>query len=343
MLMATGEARWADAVERACMNAGFGAIRKDWKALQYFSCPNQFLATLDSDHNVMAHGGRMMAFQPNPGQRTACCGGNVHRLYPNFVIRMWMKDNQGGLTAALYGPSRVKTTAGAQAREIEIVERTDYPFDEQIHFTLNASAPVEFPLSLRIPAWCTEPRLAVNEREVALPQVRNGFATLKRRFDPGDTLTLTLPMKTAVSRWPQGGIGVEHGPLVYSLAIKESWAPVVEEKYTTAEFPSWNAHPASDWNYGLAVDEAHLDEQIKVLRKAMTPDPWVDPPVSLSAPAKRIAGWELQANPDAPNQLFTPPLPEISADTLSTEERLTLVPYGSTHLRLTIFPDVKKS
>ena len=44
-LMATGDGQWADRIEKAIFNAGFGAITKDFRTMQYFSCPNQFIAT----------------------------------------------------------------------------------------------------------------------------------------------------------------------------------------------------------------------------------------------------------------------------------------------------------
>jgi DUF1680 family protein len=342
MLMATGDGIWADRVERACLNAGFGAIKKDWKALQYFSCPNQFLATVNSDHNAMAHGGRMMAYQPNPGQRTACCAGNVHRLFPNYVIRMWMKDRTGGLAAMLYGPSRLRTAIGPESQTIEIQQVTDYPFGDRVDFTIHTSKAIEFPFSLRIPAWCDAPRILVNGKPIVMPQVRTGFATLNRRFNPGDTITLTLPMKLAMTAWPQDGVGVEHGPLVYSLPIKENWTPVVEPKYTTQEYPGWNATPASPWNYRLAIDAEYLTQRVKLHRKAMTEYPWVDPPVTLSVPARTIEDWKLQQNPEDAAQKFTPPLPELSASKVAdAEEWITLSPYGSTHLRVTIFPNMQ--
>ena len=47
-------------------------------------------------------------------------------------------------------------------------------------------------------------------------------------------------------------------------------------------------------------------------------------------------------NPKNPTQKFTPPLPDLStSEVIQTMERLTLVPYGSTELRVTIFPTVR--
>ena len=346
MLMATGESVWADRVERACFNAAPGAIKNDWKALQYLSSPNQFLATLNSDHGLMRHGGRLMAYQPNPGQFTACCGGNVHRIFPNYVIRMWMKTNEGGLAAVLYGPSKVNATVGADNQKVEIVQTTNYPFDEQIQFKIDSSRAVSFPLSLRIPAWCDEPRLSVNGASAAASRTQSGFLVLRRRFNPGDVVTLTLPMKLATTHWPQNGIGIERGPLLYSMPIQENWTAIVEPGYSSAEFPSLEARPASAWNYAVALDPARLATEVEIRTRPLTQneanDPWSNPATTLTVPARKIEGWELQSNAADATQQFTPPLPDLSTSKVSdTIERVSLVPYGSTQLRVTVFPSLR--
>ena len=340
LLMATGDGVWGDRIERACFNAGLGAIKKDWRAHQYFSCPNQVLATQSSCHAVLAYGKGWMSYRPNSGHGVACCGGNVHRFLPNYVIRMWMIDREGGLAATLYGASKVRVQVGPGKHPVEIHEETDYPFGEEIHFTVNSEKPVSFPLSLRFPRWCHNPSLFLNDKQFALPPIENGFARINRKFHPGDRITLVLPMKTALSYWPVNGIGIERGPLVYSLPIKEDWAPVVEAKWSTLDFPEWNANPASPWNYGIAVDETEILSKTEAKSTAMTSDPWVEPPVTLTVPLRKIPDWQLRTDIKDPNIKLTPPLPQIAEDSIKTDtEKISVVPYGATHLRLTIFPE----
>jgi hypothetical protein len=183
----------------------------------------------------------------------------------------------------------------------------------------------------------------LNGTALALAPIHNGFVKIERVFHPGDRLTLTLPMQVKTSQWPDGGIGIEHGPLVYSLPVQESWTSVVTAKWSSPEFPQWNAVPASSWNYAIALDNSRNDFGLVPQRQPMTTDPWLEPPIKITTPAKKVPGWELHSDGDHPERLKTPPLPVLAEEGPNllagvAVERVTLVPYGATHLRLTIFP-----
>jgi hypothetical protein len=340
LLMATGESLWADRIERACFNAAPGAIRPDWKGLQYFSCPNQFLATHTSNHNTFKRGNHWMAYQPNPGWKTACCGGDAHRIFPNYVIRMWMKTNDDGLAAVLYGPSQVSAEVGASKQTVTIQQTTEYPFRDRIEFTVKSSRAAEFPLWLRVPGWCSALQLRLNGKAITGKRNDKGFLVVRRRFQPGDRLTLRLPMQLALSQWPQNGVGIERGPLVYSLPIQTKWTTRVDPQYSTKEYPNWDATPESAWNYALAIDAAKLASEVQVKEiSGPVEDPWVHPPTMLTVPVKKIPGWELQRDAADPKVKFTPPLPDLAVTKAAAgTERVVLVPYGATQLRVTIFP-----
>lgn len=346
LLMATGDGKWADRIERAVFNAGLGAIKKDWKAVQYFSSPNQVIATANSSHVHYGHGKLTegwMAYRPNPGHITACCGGNVHRFLPNYVMRSWMRDPNGGLAAVLYGASTVEAEVG-DGQTIQIVQETNYPFEEDIHFTIKTKRPVAFPFSFRIPAFCKTPELRINGQPAKLPPVSKGFVRLDRVFQPGDKISLKLPMHVELSRWrgfwTENAIGIEHGPLVFALDIDEKWTASVAPKWSTADFPEWDLQAASPWNFSCITFD-QVKSNLEIIRGPMTADPWIDPPTQMKLEMVRIPGWDLVTDPHNAARRETPPLPEpwkyLPSDIPIKPEVVTLIPYGATHLRLSIF------
>jgi uncharacterized protein len=324
LLMATGDSSWADHIEKAVFNAGLGSVTKDFKAHQYFSTPNQIVAAegIETIYDEYRTSYR-------PGHKTECCSGNVHRFLPNYALRQWLVTPKGGIVAALYGPS--KMAINIHGVPVTVHQETDYPFSETIQFTIRTPKPVAFPLHIRIPGWTTNANLIVDGKE--WPGLCNpgSFETVFRTFRDGEVLTLNLPMPIRVRYWNGNGVSIERGPLVYALKIQENANPVRGFK-TTPEFPAWDIRPASAWNYGLVLKGYDLAGQVQVNKRTVSGFPWDvgNSPIELQAPAMRIDDWLLpeKKNPKLPDN------PRGSGQI----ELVTLVPYGSTRIRLTVFP-----
>ena len=340
-LMVTGQAEWADKIETAIYNAGLGAITKDFKSLQYFSSPNQFIATGTSNHNIYKHGSTWMAYRPT--HETECCSGNVNRMLPNFVGRMWLSDDDGGAVAALYGPSKVtyKTDKG----DVTITCETNYPFGETLKFTVSGDEDASIPLTLRIPTWCDDATLSING--VAVNQVlqAGSFVRFSASVKPGDVVVLTLPMTVEKKELEGQGVYFQRGPLLFSYAIPqqktedtEEYANMHGKKPENPDFKCWNITPTGAFNYAYASDGKPVEVSYPEVEKVAGTIPFDlnYANVKLRLPVKQIA-WDLV------DGRYTPAMPEQGhLELLSNETQyIELVPYGCTELRLTIFPNAK--
>ncbi|WP_111708261.1 beta-L-arabinofuranosidase domain-containing protein [Lutibacter citreus] len=341
LLMATRDGKWADIIERSIFNAGLGALDKDFKAHQYYSAPNQPVAADEtSQFNIDLNWGGMalgrMSYKT--GHDTECCTGNIERMMPVYAGRMWLNDTEtGGVVAALYGASTISTTINNKA--IQIVEETNYPFSEDIKFTLKLENKVKFPFYLRIPAWCANPKILVNGKQLKKFTIEKGFVKLERNFKNNDIVELNLPMHLKATQWGENndGVAIERGPLVYSLPVKSK-----EINFSfignslASEFPNKFMYPQSDWNYALKLDENNLENSIEVSKSENSNYPWYtnNAQTKLKVKAVKVKNWKLEGTKHLsvyPNNI------ELG----SVEETIELVPLGSTYLRMTIFPLVK--
>ncbi len=353
LLMATGQAQYADKIERACFNAAPGAVTSDFRALQYFSCPNQVIADHCSNHNLFRRGGPRMSYRPN--HDVACCAGQVNRIMPNFAARMWLSAAPDTIVAAMYGPSRITARLGKPAHKFSIEQQTDYPFSERIDFTIHTAKPINFALSLRIPGWCRKARLLINGKPSRAKLTPATFVKIRRTFKNNDQITLILPMQIKLTRWPKGGLGIERGPLVYALPIEEDRQIDKRTSPANKKFPALNLYPASPWNYALALDSKKLKKNIKVIQRPVSNDPWSleAAPVELLVRAQKVRNWKIVRRKTVESFIdgrvrklkgrfaFTPPLPDPASLPGRLGKRLQtirLVPYGCTNLRITIFP-----
>ena len=351
LLMAGGEAHWADRIEQMTFNALPGAVTKDFKQLQYFSSVNQILA---SDTACPRLALTRMSYRA--AHETECCSGNVSRAMPNYVTRMWMRM-EGGLAATLYGPSEVKTVINGQP--VAITEETDYPFRDTISFKIRIPKPANFALGLRIPEWCAAATVTVNGKASGAECKPGTFAILKRECRDGDTVALRLPMKVQLKDWFSGGaVSVQRGPLVFSLKINEKRVESHQDPDAIRKvlkgnniqgFPTVEFYPQSEWRYGMDAARKSAPDKFIVIESPMPENPFLAAtvPVRIQVPLRALPQWEASWKPvlePPPADFKLAPenpasLPSKAESQLSGEiKTMTLVPYGSTHLRLTTLP-----
>ena len=342
-LTVTGQAEWADRIERAVFNAAPGCVTKDFRALQYFSSANQMIATGTSDNNAFKRGKTWMQYRPI--HETECCAGNVHRIMPNFVSRMWMTGHDNQLVAALYAPSAITHRVGST--DVQVTERTEYPFDGTIEFTFATRHSVRFPFTLRIPGWATGSiRLLVNGKPVKKALTPGTFVTLDRKFRDGDRITLSLDMPAHLVTLPGQGVYAERGPLLFAYAIPQTqvedtttYANMNGKVSGNADFKCWSMTPAAP--FGYAVDTTQIAqttplETILPARGATSyPFDLQTAPVRVKIPVRPIQ-WALDQG--TRNPLLPKP---GTATPIGAPTTIELVPYGCTELRLTVFPIIQ--
>ena len=324
LLGVSGQGRPADRAERAFFNAGPATVTRDYKMHVYFQSPNRML----DNFPPCPHGPQASGCSYKQKHYPLCCTAALNRIAPNYVMHQWMATYDNGLAAVLYGPCKVSALV-ADRVPVEIVCRTDYPFDEAIEMTVRPGREAAFPLSLRIPGWCKSPELAVNGAAAGGAADANGFVRIERLWKPGDVVRLRLPMAPQVLAGRDANAGgapyaaVAYGPLLFALPIGEQDGPNVPD-------------PAARWAYALDLPGGDAASAVAVSRRPL-PARWdwpLDAPLTLTVPAV-ACDWPL--DPAAPR------LPAAPVAQPDQPERITLVPYGCTKFRVSMFPVTERA
>mgnify|MGYP000844602452 FL=1 len=212
-----GESKYFDVLERTLYNGLISGVSLDGGSFFY---PNPLEST--GQH------------QRQPWFGCACCPSNISRFIPSLPGYIYaVKDNS--LFVNLFMSNTVTVRVGG--KEMVLRQQTLYPWEGDIHITIDKATGKNVTLKIRIPGW-VENRpvpgdlyayhdsktpsysILVNGKDVVFT-LCNGYYCIERKWKKGDRVDVNFLMdartvaaneKVSADR---GRVAVERGPLVY--------------------------------------------------------------------------------------------------------------------------------
>jgi DUF1680 family protein len=236
LLALTGEAAYAEEVERAAYNDLLGAQAPDGEDWCYYSFPNGRRVYTTYWRCCKSSGAMALEELPAVAYATGADGVRINVL----------------------GPSE----AALRVRDVGMVhleQRTAYPFDGEVAIRVTPERAATFKVHVRIPQWAAGAGLAVNGVSIQGGGA-GAFFPIQREWRRDDVITLSLPMRpqlhfrtqssTQESRAPDDSpvrqevmhfdyLAITRGPLAYATGLIDGYKIEETLRVPSPADPTW--------------------------------------------------------------------------------------------------------
>ncbi len=281
----TGSGRYFDLAEQCLYNAGMGARMPDGSLHAYLKRDNE----RDLGDDYLMH-----RYHYSPAHEPFCCTTRMMSMLPFFAGQLLKQTESGGVAAVCYAPCTAHLNL--KGIDVQIDEKTRYPFGHKIEFRVEPASPVEFDLVLRIPGWARD--AAVNIPKGARIEGAGEWRTVSCVWKAGDTVTLELQADVQPVRAVNNEYSLTYGPLVFGMFITPVDHPYDAfpsghsvSEFSNGRFRNHRYSPGRDmenWDLMFDADEGDAFGFQPVFSGAMPDNPWEAPPLMLEGPMMKM-------------------------------------------------------
>jgi hypothetical protein len=206
LLCATGEARFADVMERVLYNGVNAGVSLDGKLYNY--------------RNPLAVDPAEPATIRRPWYNVNCCPPNLERTFASLPGYLY-STSKDGVYVHLYENCAMQWRL-EDGKPLRLAQKTNYPWSGDVQLTVSPAQPSEFTLYVRIPGWSKNTKVTVDG--VAVGDAPAGsYLPIRRRWGSGSIVSLEFDMTPRITaanpkvESNAGKVAVERGPLVYCM------------------------------------------------------------------------------------------------------------------------------
>jgi len=214
LLLATGEDKYADLIERTLLNNVLASPRADGRAFFYTNTLHQRSPGPVPDEDQVSP--RAESGLRAPWFEVSCCPTNVARMLASAGL-YFATASDNGIQLHQYGDYRVSVALAAGKVTLQV--RGGYPFGNAVSVKVIEAPAREVTLRLRVPGWAQGSAVL---SEAPTTRTR-GHAEIRRVFQAGDSVDIAFPAAARVTYADpridavRGTFAVERGPLVLVL------------------------------------------------------------------------------------------------------------------------------
>jgi DUF1680 family protein len=215
---------YIDVLERTLYNGMISGVSLNGDSFFYPNC-------LESDGKYAFNQGALTRKQ---WFDCSCCPSNIIRFLPSVPDYIYAQKDDS-VYVNLFIASDADLTVGR--KKVEISQKTDYPWNGKVEFSITTAKEVDFTLKIRIPGWAQgspvpgdlysyfekEPgdfEIRINGEPYST-DLKKGYADISRKWSHGDVIELVLPMRIQRVLADEnvteniGKVALERGPIVY--------------------------------------------------------------------------------------------------------------------------------
>jgi uncharacterized protein len=204
MLAVSGEARFADVIERALYNG--------------INSGMSLSGTLYCYRNPLESTGEKIR---NEWYDTTCCPPNLERILASLPGYFY-NTSPKGLYINLYDNSHLDWHL-EDGTGLKLEQKTRYPWGDHVAITISPATPSEFSLFLRAPGWSRSTEFTVNGQKATGTAEPGHYFEIRRQWRDGDRVEVKFDMTpqliraNPLVREDAGRVAIQRGPLVYCM------------------------------------------------------------------------------------------------------------------------------
>lgn len=202
----TGDARWMDAYERQLFNCRLGTQNPDGLKQYFFPLAAGYWRAFHSAEESFW-----------------CCTGTGAEDFAKFTDTIYFRRGTD-----LYVNQYLASTLEWKEQDLTLTQTTNFPQETTTTLRVQTSRAHSRAIHLRIPAWVAgAAEIKINGKPVEATADPGSYLALRRVWQNGDTIQLTLPMEARAEALPgdRSLLAAVYGPLVLAADLGKPQIP----------------------------------------------------------------------------------------------------------------------